>query len=493
MNTTIKASLVATVLTALFVFDSGVRAQDATPPPSRPSSEPATDKLKGEQAKNQAAGNEAAKTDADKAAAQTEATAKPPQAAATTAKPAPPPEDFWHQGEATGNWGGIRSKWKDKGFEMEISLTQFFQGIASGGIDTGRTEYNGTFQTLFKFDFGKMFGWKFWSAEIKTETRFGGPLLGGTGTINPVNTSAIIPGANNTLFSVTAVNMTKLFPINLQEGKLFALSFGRYNLVDLVDEDFFAGGGTERFLNIAPIGPLTVLREVPLITNAVSFAYIRKGEPFITFALIDPNDYSLEPGLAELYEDGVTFAPGINFSVKHFGKTAKHTFSGAITTKKYTPFDIIRQIIIPGPPINPVQPERGSGSVSYTFRQYLVERGKRDGWGFFSQLSFANKNTSPITVFFNAGIGGNGLFKNRSGDEFGFSYAYTDLSEVLKDNIDLPTFGNRRLLPEHQVEMFYNLHITPWLRLTGDLQVIRPSRPIADTAIVPGVRLKIFF
>ena len=56
---------------------------------------------------------------------------------------------------------------------------------------------------------------------------------------------------------------------------------GDFNMVDLIDEDFFAGAGTERFFNIAQVGPLTVVREVPLITNLVSFAYISGGEPFI--------------------------------------------------------------------------------------------------------------------------------------------------------------------------------------------------------------------
>lgn len=41
--------------------------------------------------------------------------------------------------------------------------------------------------------------------------------------------------------------------------------------------------------------------------------------------------------------------------------------------------------------------------------------------------------------------------------------------------------------------MFYNLHITPWLRLTADLQILRPIRPEATTAIVPGGRLGIIF
>lgn len=408
------------------------------------------------------------------------------------ATPAPAPEDWRTREELTGDWGGTRSRWKEKGVEMEFKLTQFYQGVAEGGIREG-SEYNGKFQTVTKFDLGKLAGWKFWSTEIRTETRFGGPLLGGTGTISPVNTAVIIPGADGGVFSITALNVTKLFPLDLKKGNLIAVSAGRFNLVDLADEDFFGGGGTERFFNIAQVGPLTVLRQVPLITNAVNFAYVRGGEPFITFALMDPNDHSTTTGLSDLFADGVTFAPGINFSAKYFGKSAKHSFGGAITTKKYTPFDAIKQVIIPGPPINPIEPKRGSWSVNYIFRQYIVERGRRDGWGFFGQVSFADKATSPITTFFNLGLGGNGLFKSRTRDEFGIAYAYTDLSRVLKDNLDFLPLGGRRLRAEHQVEMFYNLHLTSWLRLTGDLQIIRPTRPIADTAIIPGARLELIF
>lgn len=49
---------------------------------------------------------------------------------------------------------------------------------------------------------------------------------------------------------------------------------------------------------------------------------------------------------------------------------------------------------------------------------------------FFGQVSLADKKTSPITTFFNCGLGGNGLFERRRQDEFGIAYAYTDLSEV---------------------------------------------------------------
>jgi porin len=416
---------------------------------------------------------------------------QPPAAPAetpTAGTPPAPQANFWNQDSMTGNWGATRSRWKDKGVELDFSLTQFAQGVAAGGLHQGSV-YNGKFQTVFKFDLGKLADWKNWSAEVRTETRFGGPLLGGTGTISPVNTAVLIPAPAGTVFSVTALNITKLFPIDLNQGDLIAISAGRYNMVDLIDEHFFAGGGIERFFNIAQIGPLTVLREVPLITNAVNFAYIRGGEPFITFSVLDPNDHSVDTGLPGLFTNGLTFSPAINFPTKYFGKTGKHTFGAAVTTKKYTPFDAIRQVIIPGPPIHPIEPEAGSWSVNYTFRQYIVQRAVNDGWGFFSQVAYANERTSPITTLLNVGVGGNGLFKSRPGDEFGIAYAYTDLSNVLKDNLAL--IANRRLRVEHQVEMFYNFHITPWLRLTTDLQVIRPIRPIAPTAIIPGLRLEV--
>lgn len=173
---------------------------------------------------------------------------------AVTSEPAvTPAPDFWHQETMTGDWGGARSRWKEKGVELEFKLTQFFQGVTSGGTRRD-SEYNGTFEYALRFDLEKVAGWKFWSSDIKAEIRFGGPLLGGTGGINPVNTAAIIPGADGEVISVTAVNFTRIIPKDLKKGDLFAISFGRFNLLDLSDEQFFGGAGKERFFNIAHAG-----------------------------------------------------------------------------------------------------------------------------------------------------------------------------------------------------------------------------------------------
>jgi len=69
--------------------------------------------------------------------------------------------------------------------------------------------------------------------------------------------------------------------------------------------------------------------------------------------------------------------------------------------------------------------------------------------------------------------------------------------KTTRDNLTIMRIGSwlrqTCLVVEHQLETFYNFHITPWLRLTGDLQIIRPTRPIANTAIIPGGRLMIIF
>jgi porin len=458
MKQGIAAKLIGLVfLAALFSVNSSVSAQNPTPTPS-----PET----------------------------TEATPAAPPAAAA----APTPEtEFWKRAELTGDWGGDRLRLAQEGLVLEGRFTQFVQGIAKGGT-RDNTFYNGKLEMEMKLDFGKMNPkWQWWSAAIKTEWRFGGPTLVGTGGVNPTNTATLIPGTAGSVVAVTAFNFTRIIPKDLQKGDLYVVGFGRYNMIEAIDEEFFAGEGTERFLNLAQIGPLTVLREVPFVTNGATFAVVRGGEPRFVLAVIDPNDHSTNLGLKDLFADGVTFAPAYNFPVKYWGKSAKHTIGGAITTKKYTPFDAIRQIILPGPPLNPVQPKRGSWNINYIFRQYIVETSPKNGWGFFAQAAIANKDTSPVTRLLDIGLGGNGLFKSRPTDEFGISYAYTGLSSVLVDNINLLTLGGRRPRSENQIEMFYNFHIAPWLRLTGDIQFIRGVRPLVNTAVVPGARLEIIF
>ena len=234
MNHRNKARTIGSLLLAvIFATGRGVHAQEPAPPPS-PSLPSAVSQ---------------------------------PAPSPPAATPAPTPKpDFWHRETMTGDWAGDRTRLKGEGLEIDMELASFYQGTTSGGVRHDSV-YNGKLEFALKLDFGKMSEhWKWWSSEIKTEWRYGGPLLGGTGALNPVNTTAIIPGSAGSVVSITALNFTRLIPKDLKKGDLYAVSFGRFSLLDLIDVEFFGGGGTERFFNMAQIGPLTVAPFASVVT-----------------------------------------------------------------------------------------------------------------------------------------------------------------------------------------------------------------------------------
>ena len=82
-------------------------------------------------------------------------------------------------------------------------------------------------------------------------------------------------------------------------------------------------------------------------------------------------------------------------------------------------------------------------------------------------------------------------------DTFGLGYFFVGYSDPVQNLAPrLLNVGD-----DQGVEMFYNIAVTPWFRLTPDLQVLEPARgrtlpPNArdiDTALVLGLRAKIDF
>jgi porin len=78
------------------------------------------------------------------------------------------------------------------------------------------------------------------------------------------------------------------------------------------------------------------------------------------------------------------------------------------------------------------------------------------------------------------------LIPGRSRDNWGVGYYYAAPSSYLQD-LPAPYPG---VFHEQALEMFYNLALTPWLVLGGDLQIVSPSMT-NDTAVFPGLRLVI--
>ena len=400
----------------------------------------------------------------------------------------PDPETIWTHDELTGDWGGTRKKWEEHGVSFELSWTGFFQGTAHGGLETDGG-YGGKLTGVMTFDTGKLGWWKNGKFLVKVDNRHGFSASESTGALLPVNADLLGPKEEGTATAITALNYTHFFPL-FKPGDLIVVSLGRFDILDQITEPLLGGSGATKFLNVNQVAPPHEARNVPLVTWGTVFAWVRKGEPFLSVALLDSADSSTTTGLKHLFEKGVTVMPAFTY-VTHFGGQAGHqglraTYSNQITT----PFDQFRHIIVPSPN-RPVQRKSGSWSVTYSFDQYLHEIPgvPRKGWGVFGQFGLADRRTNPIQTFVNIGISGNSPFKNRPRDLFGVAYAFDSISGDLKDALD-PLV---RLRDEHQFEVFYDFALTPWCYLTGDFQVVRPSRPRADTAIVPGLRMRLVF
>lgn len=410
------------------------------------------------------------------------------QPAQSPATPASDPETFWTREELTGDWGGERENWEEHGVSFELSWTNFFQGTAGGGFENDFA-YGGKLTGVMTLDTGKLGWWKNGKFQVKLDNRYGDSASESTGALLPVNIDLLGPKENGTATSITAFNYTHFFPLS-KPGDLVVVSLGRFDMLDQVTEPLIGGSGATKFLNLNQVAPAHEARNVPLVTWGSAVAWVQKGEPFLSVAVFDTADSSTTTGLSHLFEKGVTIMPAFTY-VTHFGDKAGHqgiraTWSNQTTT----PFDQFRHIIVPLPN-RPVERKTGSWSVTYSFDQYFHEIAgfPRKGWGLFGQLGFADRRTNPIQTFINIGVSGNSPIKTRPRDYFGVAYAFDSISGDLKDALNPVA----RLRDEHEFEAFYNFALTPWLYVTGDVQVVRPARPKADTAFVPGVRLRILF
>jgi porin len=85
--------------------------------------------------------------------------------------------------------------------------------------------------------------------------------------------------------------------------------------------------------------------------------------------------------------------------------------------------------------------------------------------------------------FYSIGVGGKGIIPGRSLDQFGIGCYYLDIKN--------PTFTGLRttrtfLRDEYGFEAYYNCALTPWMRLTPNIQIVRPAQKDVVTSVTTG-------
>lgn len=375
----------------------------------------------------------------------------------------------------TGDMFGLRSGLAERGVVADLDLTQFYQGVASGGAAQDDA-YGGKLDYFFTFAQGFVV--------LHAETRFGEDSILDAAGLAPVDTNMLYPGLENT----TAITGLQ-FNVPLTSDQEWILSLGKINSVDLIDMLYpQTGRGVDGFMNASTFLPLTIARTVPLSFLGAGVLKMHEGQIQGGLLVYDSHNVPRTSGFEDLGDNGVNIAGLWRFFTEFGGLPGSHLFLGSGATGEFTSLDPLDWSFIPGVGIVAPQ-ETGSWSLLYILEQKLwVDlRNERRHIGLLSQWGIADPKTCPYEWVCNVALQGQGLIASREQDTTGVAYFYSGLSGDFKDLLNPP-------LPMNDlqgVELYYNVAVTPWFHLTADLQFVQPGVSANDTAVVLGLRGKI--
>ncbi|MFO0851502.1 MAG: carbohydrate porin [Gemmataceae bacterium] len=386
----------------------------------------------------------------------------------------------------TGDWLGVRTNLRDRGITVDVSSTQFYQGVTTGGLDRSFV-YGGRNDYLVTLDGGKLGLWGGAFVTLHGETRYGVSPSLATGALLPVNLQLALPAETGTVTALTAVVVSQYLTDNL------VVYAGKYNTIDGYPQPLTGANRDTGFLNTAlSFNPIDY-RTVPFVTYGAGVTYQAKDDPLplFLFEVLDTNDTPTTAGFDTFFDNGVTLFTQVNVPTRLFGKPGHQGVSGAYSSGRYTNlspasyYNPLTGLVFPSPL------KQGAWFVGYNFDQavWADPDDPKRVWGVFGSLGLADDNPSPIRWFSGGGIAGTSPLPGRRADTFGLAYWRAGIGDPLKRTARPVT----PLRDEQGVEVYYNARVTPWFQLTPDVQVVVPIQQRADAALLIGLRARVDF
>lgn len=413
---------------------------------------------------------------------------------AATVPPNPYAGDLFTRSKLLGDLGGLRSSLADRGVTFDLFGTQFYQGVTQGGKSRD-FEYGGKFDYLLNIDGHKLGLWQGLFVNLHVESRLGRDVNGIDGLLVPSNISMSFPASDRNLTSVTGLKLTQALSEN------FVLFAGKLNTLEAFPLKFNSGSeanlpGLGGFQSTALVFNPIAARTVPYSTFGAGAAIISNGVPIFSFTVLDPEERS-QRSLDNLYERGVVLVPDLILQFKTLGLPAVLNLGGTYSNADYRTVDPsaylnllrTRQLLASLENGGPVSSDSWSLYANGYQALWADPEDEKRSWGVFGCLGLSDGDPNPIRYSAAAGIGGRSMIATREADTFGIGYYYLGLSDQFK-NLTRFVAPQR---DEYGVELFYNVAVTPWCRLTPNLQIARPSTVGADTSLITGIRLQLIF
>ncbi len=407
------------------------------------------------------------------------------------------PPSLFAQPSLTDVPDGPKEQLRQIGVAPDVWVTQFYQGqTAGGGDETWR--YGGKIDAFLKVDAEKLGLWPGLHVNAQYEHYFGQNINRTDFALIPVNT-ALAYVERDGYHSALSVSLTQDF------GEYVSVSAGKFNMMTLASKTpLIGGGGIDTFMNRAfalpstgvaytarrgAVGDRVVVSAPYLIGGIVTI----KTEP-INFALMvaDPRS-AIDPRVVEHpFEKGLAVGGSATLETEIAGLRGFHTWRAAYSNARGIDLDDVA-VRPQASQANPLAAtKKGYWFTSYAIQQNLVQSDQNPavGWGLFTLATLSDGNPSPVKWSVLAGLAGNNLLAGREDDRWGMGFFHFGLTEPLLAGLAALDVNRRS---EGGVEAFYNLALTPWLRLSADVQVIDPWNPSKSRATYAALRLQTKF
>jgi porin len=391
--------------------------------------------------------------------------------------------------------GGVKEQLRGIGITPDVWVTQIPQGQVAG--DRLRTwAYGGKMDAFLKVDAEKLGLWQGFHINVQYEHFFGRDINYTDFALLPVNAAQAFV-SSETYHSALSVVFTQ------DIGKQVSISAGKVNTMTLAAQTpLIGGGGVETFMNRAFAAPATGIgvttasrirdRLIVSPTYTLGAAATFKTELIkLTLAVADPRNAQDPRVLERPFEKGVVVGGIATLSTEIAGLNSFHTVRSYYSNARGFDLDDVggvRQRLSAGEPLT----KKGYWFVSYGAEQFLFRSADNPnvGWGLFSLATLSDGNPNPVRWTALGGVAGNNLFEGRELDRWGVGFFHYGLSAPLLVGLAALQIYRRS---EGGVEAFYNYAITPWLRLSADLQVVDPWNTTKTRATYTGLRLQTKF
>jgi len=391
-----------------------------------------------------------------------------------------------------GDLGGFRSSAASKGYSFSASSTQFYQGVASGGISQ-EFAYSGRNDYLLNVDGEKAGLWKGLFITLHGETRYGSTVNSATGALMPTNVAMLFPATNGTVTALTGVKVTQAL------SEQFIVFGGKINILDELSQPYAGGRGVDAFMNMGLAFPVAAARTVPYSSLGAGFAVLEGVEPIVSVMVLDTHNTPTTSGFENFFNNGASTIANLNVPVSIMDRPGHQGIWGTYSTATYSDLQPTAYFDPNVGPVIVTGQQTGSWSIFYSADQalYVDPSNPKRSYGVFTNVGLADNGPSPVHWSANVGLGGSAPVSSRPLDTFGIGYSHVGYSSPVENlaPVLLP-IGN-----DDAVELFYNFAVTKYFRITPDLQILMPARertlpPGAqdiDTAVVVGLRGKIEF